>query len=323
MKNIKVSIVIPVYNIERYLSKCIDSVINQTYKIIEIILVDDGSDDNSGKICDDYAKKDKRISVIHQKNSGVSTSRNNGINKASGDYVTFIDSDDVVHPDYVKKLVDNLKDNSLSICMIEKFQNEFSFSKDTNDTTLLDKNNLIKLCELSLLNTPCCKLYNLEIIKKNKISFNTKLSLGEDLLFNLDYLKYIESVIVVNQKLYYYRRGDMNTLSTLYYPNILDIQLLLFDKYTEFFNNKSMDKNELTIFDTYRFSIIMVIVTNEFANGSVGFMKRYSNAKELLKNNKMKESLKEIKYPKEKFLCFLIKHRLVLTYRILNKMGII
>ena len=90
----KISVIIPVYNVEKYLKRCLDSVINQTYKNLEIILVDDGSTDNSGKICDEYAKNDKRIIVIHKENGGVSVARNIGLDICTGDYVNFIDSDD-------------------------------------------------------------------------------------------------------------------------------------------------------------------------------------------------------------------------------------
>ena len=92
--NSKVTIIVPVYNVEKYLRKCLDSLINQTYKNLEIIVIDDGSMDSSGKICDEFAEKDDRVIVIHQKNAGVSIARNVGLDRMSGDYVTFVDSDD-------------------------------------------------------------------------------------------------------------------------------------------------------------------------------------------------------------------------------------
>lgn len=110
-----ISIIIPIYNVEEYLEKCINSVINQTYKNIEIILVDDGSQDRCGMICDEYAKKDKRIKVIHKKNGGLSDARNNGIDIANGKYITFIDSDDYVSCDYVEYLYYILKKYSTRI----------------------------------------------------------------------------------------------------------------------------------------------------------------------------------------------------------------
>lgn len=107
-KNPLISVVIPVYNVEEYIERCVDSVISQTYKNIEIILVDDGSPDNCPKICDDYAKKDKRVKVIHKKNGGLSDARNAGINIAKGKYISFIDSDDYVEKEYIKVLYETL-----------------------------------------------------------------------------------------------------------------------------------------------------------------------------------------------------------------------
>ena len=101
-----VTVIIPVYNVEKYLRKCLDSIINQTYKYLEIIIVDDGSKDTSSYICDEYAKKDSRIIVIHKKNGGLSSARNAGLDIASGDYVMFVDSDDFVEPDFCKRPLD-------------------------------------------------------------------------------------------------------------------------------------------------------------------------------------------------------------------------
>lgn len=111
-----VSIVIPVYNVEKYLRQCLDSVVCQTFKDIEIIIVDDGSQDNCGSICDEYAAKDKRITVIHQQNKGLSEARNAGIEAASGEYFMFIDSDDWVEPDLLKKLCDTAFENDADMC---------------------------------------------------------------------------------------------------------------------------------------------------------------------------------------------------------------
>ena len=107
----KISIIIPVYRVETYLPKCIESILVQTYKNLEIILVDDGSPDRCGKICDEYQKKDGRIRVIHKKNEGVARARNDGLDCATGDYISFIDSDDWIAPDAYEKLYRGLQEN--------------------------------------------------------------------------------------------------------------------------------------------------------------------------------------------------------------------
>ena len=111
----KISVIVPVYNVEKYLTKCVDSIMNQTYKDLEIILVDDGSTDNSGKICDEYVKKDKRFKVIHKKNGGLSDARNVGIKNSTGEYLSFIDSDDYIDNDMIECLYNACIKNNADI----------------------------------------------------------------------------------------------------------------------------------------------------------------------------------------------------------------
>ena len=106
-KDIKVSVIVPVYNAEKYIKRCLDSILAQSYRYFEVLLIDDGSTDNSGKICDEYALNDNRIRVIHKENSGVSATRNIGITEAKGDYIAFVDSDDYIRSDMFEKMVKN------------------------------------------------------------------------------------------------------------------------------------------------------------------------------------------------------------------------
>lgn len=121
-----ISVIVPVYNVEKYITKCIDSILAQSFSDFELLLVDDGSTDSSGSICDEYSKKDSRVRVIHKENSGPSDARNMGIAQATGDYVTYIDSDDLVHVDYLELLYNSLKENDaeISVCNIVHFHNE-------------------------------------------------------------------------------------------------------------------------------------------------------------------------------------------------------
>ncbi len=118
-----ISVIVPVYNVEKYLRRCVDSILAQTYTNLEIILVDDGSPDNCGKICDEYAKKDSRIKVIHQKNGGLSAARNAGLDIATGDYIGFVDSDDYISPEMYEKLLNILKESNsdLSVCGMDYY----------------------------------------------------------------------------------------------------------------------------------------------------------------------------------------------------------
>lgn len=112
-----VSVIVPVFNVEKYVEKCVNTILNQTYKNLEIILIDDGSTDSSGKICDEYAEKDERITVIHKENGGLSSARNAGLSIVTGGYITYIDSDDYVSKEYVEVLYQNLRDNNADIAI--------------------------------------------------------------------------------------------------------------------------------------------------------------------------------------------------------------
>ena len=147
MKNIDlISIIIPVYNVEQYLSRCIDSVINQTYKNLEIILIDDGSTDDSGEICDEYALKDNRIKVMHKQNGGVSSARNEGLDISKGNYIGFIDSDDFIEKDMYEFLYDLLTKNNCDISCCNKFifkDNKFIASKSFPKGNVLSFNEVL------------------------------------------------------------------------------------------------------------------------------------------------------------------------------------
>ena len=116
----RISVIVPVYKVEPYLRKCLDSIVNQTYRNLEIILVDDGSPDNCGRICDEYAERDKRIRVIHQKNGGVSSARNEGLKIASGDWIGWVDSDDWIEPDMFEYLLENAKKSKADIAVCSR-----------------------------------------------------------------------------------------------------------------------------------------------------------------------------------------------------------
>ena len=147
---ILVSIIVPVYNVEKYLERCLDSLINQTLKDIEIILVDDGSTDDSGNICDKYAKKDKRIKVIHKENGGLSDARNIGLSIANGRYLQFVDSDDFIHKQMIEILYNTIINNNadISICDFDKVYENTKIKYNTKEISLnftLDTLNIIIL----------------------------------------------------------------------------------------------------------------------------------------------------------------------------------
>ena len=223
MINNMISIIVPVYNTEKFLQACLDSIVAQTFTDFEAILVDDGSTDGSGRICDEYAAKDNRFIVIHKKNEGVSVARNKGVSLAKGDFVSFIDSDDYIHPQMIDILYNEINkgDFSISMCLeqnVEEYDSYGCIHTLTDYTTkIIDENELIygithegkdKKHFVHCLG----KLYRKAII--GDLLFDESISLSEDLLYNFElFLKGI-SVVRILTPLYFRTLLRGNSLSS-------------------------------------------------------------------------------------------------------------
>lgn len=216
------SIIIPVYNASKYLSGCIESILNQSYRDFELILVNDGSADTSGDVCDEYAQKDSRIKVIHKPNGGVSSARNTGIAVAKGKYLTFVDADDTVEPDIYDVMIDGAEQHGVDyvicgyneVCGHKIIPRLFSLP----DNTVMNRDGVIsKLISSiytgeSIINSPCNKLYKRELIERYKIEF-PKRRRAEDWLFNIAYVEIAQSAIYINRPLYNYVRNEQSAMS--------------------------------------------------------------------------------------------------------------
>lgn len=208
-KNDLISIVIPVYNAEKYLHECLESIVNQTYNNIEIILVNDGSKDSSKEICEYFVKKYKNIKFINQKNKGVSSARNEGIKKATGEYILFVDSDDYIDKNMIELLYNAIidTDSELSICNVygnKSFENIPSIiDRKTALDLILDKD--------KFRGYPVNKLYKSKYVKK--ILFNPNIRICEDLLFNCQYISMINKISIVNEYLYHYNRNENSAIN--------------------------------------------------------------------------------------------------------------
>ncbi len=216
-----VSIIVPVYNAEKYLGKCVESLINQTYKNLEIILLDDGSTDNSPLLCDEYAKKDNRIKVIHKGNSGVSDTRNKGLEVANGEYIGFVDSDDWLEPDTYEFLLNNAIKYSadISACGAMYKKDDLSFFKIDeecwNTPTLFEGKNKLDFILDSYYTSYVIwnKLYRAEIVKNVKM--DTSMKIAEDSLFLYNCVKDCKKLVVENSPKYYYRYSSSSAIHTL------------------------------------------------------------------------------------------------------------
>lgn len=226
-----ITVMVPVYNVEKYLDKCITSILNQSYKNIDVLLINDGSTDRSGEICDKYAELDKRVRVIHKANEGVSKTRNQGIECANGKYLVFVDSDDYLEIDYCKKLYDTQQQygDAFVMCGFKTVfvsgEEEFFCFEKVEKLSELSTKDIIELIEKWLLNSPCNKLYLVNELKKEKIKMPEDLSLAEDLLFNFEYMDKLvgDKIVVINEGLYNYRLQSSGTLNSKYYPDQLEI----------------------------------------------------------------------------------------------------
>lgn len=212
----KVTVVVPVYNVEKYIGKCIESIIKQNYKNIEIILVDDGSKDSSGKICDQYAAKDTRIKVIHKENNGVSSARNYGIDNATGEYICFVDGDDYVMNDYIEYMLELIKKENadISICnkMFSNFDNRQTEKEIIKQITAEDATEAILNYKIPI--GVYSKMFKIDLIKRNKIKFFEELFMGEGFNFNVLCFQYAKKIIESNKKIYYYRRDNSTSATT-------------------------------------------------------------------------------------------------------------
>lgn len=206
MPNHLVSVIIPVYNVQDYLVRCVDSILNQSYRNMEIILVDDGSMDSSPIICDELAKKDDRITVLHQSNGGVSLARNAGIDIAKGDFIAFVDSDDWVQPDMIEVMISRFSDGvDIVRCAYRKYFDE----KNTVDVTdgketILDSQDYLNLMfSDEALNSNCwCKMYRKSVI--GGVKFPVSYKVGEDNYFNYQVVKNANKICISSKIVYNY-----------------------------------------------------------------------------------------------------------------------
>ncbi len=209
------SIIVPVYKVEKYLKRCLDSILAQTYKNIEVILIDDGSPDNSGAICDEYALKDNRIRVFHIDNNGVSSARNFGLKKAKGEYIGFVDSDDYIAPEMYEVLVKNLEENNadISICGFsqEDVNGKFYRYWKEDITINLSTDEQIE-CLLENRYYRCSiwdRIFKKEVL--NNVSFPKDIKIYEDMLFDYEAIKNSEKAVYTSTPYYFYCENDSNS----------------------------------------------------------------------------------------------------------------
>lgn len=206
-----ISVIVPVYNAEKWLRRCVDSILAQTFTDFELLLIDDGSTDSSGAICDEYSARDTRVHVFHKSNGGVSSARNIGLENSRGEYISFVDSDDWIEPEYLECLFNNIGGADISICDFvikgsdEIWPDKIESLAISTDRLVTFYTETFPFCHLT---APWVKLYKKSIVTNNNIRFNEDISTLEDTIFVLDYLKWVGNISCSNRKLYnYWREG--------------------------------------------------------------------------------------------------------------------
>jgi len=294
MDDVKVSIIIPVYNVEKYLRQCLDSIVNQTLKQIEIICINDGSTDSSQQILEEYALKDERIKIINQENNGPGIARKTGLDNANGNFIAFVDSDDWVKLDAYEKLYKNVISNNSNIvisniCMYDELKNEYSyrefdiadfFGEDTDFNNFIFDYTDIKPLLLNGFTECTNKIYRTEFLRNyDDFYFPKHISLGEDVPLNIQVLLRAHLISFCRENFYIYRISNVNSSShtSVKSEKIFEIFTII-DKVEDILiENKIMDryKNEFIIFQIVHLMYWFHRCDKKFNEEFFEFMKQY------------------------------------------------
>ena len=259
-----VSIIVPVYNAKKTIGRCIDSILGQQYTDFELLLVDDGSKDGSGAICDSYAMADSRVQVIHKENTGVSDTRNIGISRAAGVYLQFLDSDDWITPDATKLLVEAAGEHNCDLVISDFYRvvgERVSRKGDIDEDRVLTREEYAA----HMMEQPADfyygvlwnKLYRRDIVESHRLRMDPELSWCEDFMFNLEYIRHAQRFYALQVPIYYYvkTKGSLASQS-LSISKTIRMKLMLFEYYNQFYKSVlDEDEYEKSRLKVYRFLV--------------------------------------------------------------------
>lgn len=332
-----VSVILPIYNAEKYLSECITSILNQTYSDLQIILVDDGSVDNSLKVCKSFQKKDDRILYLSQKNSGVSVARNKGLSIATGKWIMFVDPDDKLKPTIIERLLSKVdsktdivacscygfNDQSYSQMEAHFFKGERVFDVNKTDLylQLLNINYGQYSKVFTAIGVPWGKIYRKSFIEKYQLSFDPNLRRMQDNIFNMYAFYYARKIYYLDQALYYYRLDNINSFNDKNLTKLKDIFLpVIKARYKEL--NKLGLINNSQIYSAYINETANLFL--EIVRGILLTKQDVNNIKDIMKLPCVDiifsdEGKKEIRKYKIRFKLSLIKRSMFKTYVMIYK----
>lgn len=326
----KVTVIIPVYNVEQYLGSCLDSVMAQTYKNLEVIVVDDASPDGSGAIAEDFAAKDERIKVIHKNvNHGLSAARNVGIKNATGDFIFFIDSDDKLRSETISRLIEKAKDGNLPLTGYDlEFMPEGKIKHAEQAygsfSSLSEWLNAFPKLFATKFNFAWGKLYRADILKHNGIEFRQKISLVEDLLFNLQYYEHCTGFYLDEYNGYIYRQTGASSLSKKFDPKMIDWNVMSFTTLVAFLNAHNMYNSEnkahllANACNNFKYNFHLVALSKYY---SLQDKERIIN--EALDRPFVAEAMRDGNASVrcyQKFITYLLRHNHISTYICLEKL---
>ena len=287
----KISIVIPIHNTGIFLEKCVESVLGQTLSDIEVILVDDGSTDESGKLCDEFSEKDNRVRVIHKINEGVSIARNVGISQAKGEYVGFVDSDDWLEPEMYFYLYEKAKDTGAEIVMCDAVTVYDDGRPEADTITQIDTSRLLKKSDIhpgllmEIAGSSCRCMYKKGLLERHGIEFPVGLKLSEDRIFNILAMGYGNAIYYI-KRAYYNRYVRKGSAVNRYYENMLDIVLDARNRTMQAID-KAWDGSQeyKSMYENQTAGFAMSAINNVFYKDSNGtIIKKYKSVKSICKN---------------------------------------
>lgn len=264
----KISVIVPVYRVEEYLESCIHSILGQSFTDFEVILIDDGSPDRSGAICDEFARRDDRVIVVHKENEGVSIARNTGIEIARGEYITFVDSDDMLDENFLSEAISEIHkfsaDMYISGLVMEMWTNGaisntvkygVGLSRSYSVKELLEDMDITypQICICG----PWCKLYKRTMIMEFGIRFSEQLDYGEDTCFNLDVLERCDSVYFSQSCFYHYRRMNENSLFSKFHRDTYEVHQFVYSKMRNLMERCECEKSAMQRFEGVYFSLLV------------------------------------------------------------------
>ena len=268
--NPKISIIVPIYNAQKTLERCIDSILNQDFSDFELLLIDDGSKDDSGKICDMYAGKDSRVRVIHKENSGVSASRNLALQEAKGEYLQFLDADDWITPNATRLFAESLEKNQCDMVIADFYRvigERLSHKGSIDEGGVLSReefaNNMMENPADFYYGVLWNKLYKKSIVEKYGLCMNPKISWCEDFMFNLEYIRHCEAIFVLQVPVYYYVKTKGSLVSqSMSLTKTIKTKMMVFEYYTDFYKQvlpeEEYEKKRLQIY-----SYLMDVASDE------------------------------------------------------------